>query len=404
LTSLGADDVIFTIQRTINPKTPGFVYGFLDAIDPNGIKKLDKRTVRLHLKYPNSQISAGFKQIPSSIVPVGFDPKNPVGTGPFKQTGFTPEQRWTGVRNPNYWRQGLPYLDGLEILGFSNPDVARLNALLSGQADGLDRLNPAQLSQVKARSDLATNYSQTGEFMQIEMRCAKGDLFEDKRVRLAFKLMVNRPQLVESIYDGYGEVGNDTGSWALFDPSYDASLPQREQDLEQARSLLKAAGKDGMHVGFRAGEITPGAIAAGDVLIQQAKAAGVTMTLNVVANLADFYGSSSYETAQLKQDFDFTQTMYENAAYCWLPGSLYNNTGYNDPRVNSLYKQALATTGAKYNELMNEMSRVIWAEGPWVVWGRKNLWDAYSKKFTGIVPDSTAVGFNGMNWLEVSLA
>ena len=49
------------------------------------------------------------------IVPVGFDPKKPVGTGPFKVESFTPGQQSVFVRNPNYWRSGLPYLDKVII-------------------------------------------------------------------------------------------------------------------------------------------------------------------------------------------------------------------------------------------------------------------------------------------------
>jgi peptide/nickel transport system substrate-binding protein len=400
-----ADDVVFTIRRLADPKTPSFIYGLMDPVDPaNGIKKLDERTVRLHLKYPNSQMMTAFWQFPAAILPVGFDPKNPAGTGPFKQTSFTPEQRWTGVRNDNYWMSGQPYLDGMEILGFANPDTARFNALLSGQADAMDHLLPAQIPQLKSRSDLALVVSETGAFEQTAMNNRKGAQFEDPRVRMAFKLMVNRPQMIEEVYGGYGAIGNDTGTWPQFDPAYDASLSQRVQDVEQARSLLKSAGKAGMTVTYRVGEVVPGVLEAADLMIQYGKAIGVTINLEVVSDLAQFYGSAEYETAQLKNDYDDTQTMYENAAYCWLPGSLYNNTGYNNPQVNSLYRQALASTGAKYTELIHEMSRVIWDDGPWIVWGRRNVPDAHSTKFTGFEPDAYGQGLNGYHWNDVSLA
>lgn len=137
---LGADDVIHTIRRNLDPKNPGFSAGLLASIDPNGLTALDKRTVRLELKSPNSQLRDGFAEAPTGIVPVGFDPRNPVGTGPFKYQSFQPEQRFVGVRNENYWRHDGPYLDSLELIGFSDPITARTNALISGQIDGMDRV------------------------------------------------------------------------------------------------------------------------------------------------------------------------------------------------------------------------------------------------------------------------
>ncbi|MFA3877991.1 ABC transporter substrate-binding protein [Streptomyces sp. MMCC 100] len=401
---LTADDVIFTIRRNLDPENPGFVAGLLDSVDPKRLTKLDARTVRLKLKYPNSMLREGFAEVPAGIVPVGFDPRKPVGTGPFKQQAFTPGQRWVGIRNENYWMEGRPYLDSLELMGFANADVARVNALLSRQIDGIDRVPASQLAQLRQRGELNVLVSPTGAFQFVAMRCDKGSQFEDNRVRQAFKLMVDRPQMVDVAFGGLGDVGNDVGSWARYDPTYDSSLPQRAQDLEKARHLLKAAGQEGMSVRFRVGDVEPGAKTAASLLIQHAKAAGVKLELDVVADLAQFYGSASYRTAQLKNDWNFTQSIYDNASYCWLPSGPYNNTGFDHPKVNSLYRQALATSGSKSTELMRELSRVVYDEGPWIVWGRRDIADAHSRKFTGPVADACGVGFNGFHWEEISLA
>ncbi|MFF1690202.1 ABC transporter substrate-binding protein [Streptomyces sp. NPDC058254] len=401
---LTADDVIFTIRRNLDPKNPGFVSGLFHSIDPHQLTKLDKRTVRLKLKYPNSQLRDSFAEVPAGIVPVGFDPKKPIGTGPFKQQSFTPGQRWVGVRNEDYWMDGRPYLDSLELLGFSNADVARVNGLLSRQLDGIDRVPASQLAQLRQRKDLGVLVSPTGAFQFTSMRCDKGAQFEDNRVRQAFKLMIDRPQMVEIAFGGIGAVGNDVGSWAKFDPTYDSSLLQRTQDVDKARSLLKAAGMDGMSVSYRVGDVEPGAKTAASLMVQYAKAAGVKLELDVVSDLAQFYGSASYRTSQLKNDWNFTQSIYDNASYCWLPSGPFNNTGFDHPKANSLYRQALATTGSKSQELMHELSRVIWDEGPWLVWGRRDIADAYSQKFTGPVADASGLGFNGFHWEEISLA
>src|ERR1051325_11736691 len=100
--TLTADDVIFTIRRILDPKNPATAAVLMDAVDPKQLKKMDDRTVRLTLKYPNSQLPDAFRMPDTGIVPTDFDPKNPIGTGPFKQVSFKPSQRWVGERNPNY--------------------------------------------------------------------------------------------------------------------------------------------------------------------------------------------------------------------------------------------------------------------------------------------------------------
>ncbi len=67
--------------------------------------------------------------------------------------------------------------------------------------------------------------------------------FNDVRVRQAFRLIVDRKQMVEQVLSGQGRVANDM--YSPYDPAYDSSLPQRVQDLAQAKSLLKQAGHAG---------------------------------------------------------------------------------------------------------------------------------------------------------------
>jgi peptide/nickel transport system substrate-binding protein len=400
--TLDADDVIFTIKRNINPKAPGFTSGFMSDI--KSMKKLDARTVRITLNHPDSQFAQGFCQIPSGILPVGFDPRKPVGTGPFKLVSFSPGQRFVAERNPNYWgKGGGPYLDRLELIGFADQN-ARLNALLTGQVDGADRLLFSQVKSVQGRSNISVVVSDTGSFEMVELKTGKGQPFHDPKARMAFKLMVDRQQLVDVVYSGYGALGNDTGTWAKFDAAYPADIAQRTQDLEQAKALARQAGLSGATIPMRLGEVVPGVLAAGDVLVEQAKAIGLTIKQQKLADLGQFYGSNAYYTSPMQIDYDFTQTMYMNLKYVYLPTGPYNNTSYDNAQVNALTKQALATTGDKHDQLMAEISKILYEDGPYCVWGRRSEPDAISKKFVGLQPDGAGTGFNGNKWEEISLA
>ena len=64
--------------------------------------------------------------------------------------------------------------------------------------------------------------------------------------------IVDRQAMIDQTLSGYGSLGNDL--YAPFDPAYASDLPQREQDIEQARSLLKAAGQEGLQVELFTGD------------------------------------------------------------------------------------------------------------------------------------------------------
>ncbi|MBS1887866.1 MAG: hypothetical protein JSU06_11830 [Actinobacteria bacterium] len=402
--TLEAEDVIYSIKRNVNPKAPGFTSGLMQSIDTSKFEKLDKRTVRINLKYPNSQLLDGFTEIPSCIIPVGFDPNNPIGTGPFKQKSFAPGQQWVGERFKNYWRPNMPYLDSLVLVGFSNPNVARMNALTTNQVDGVDHVLPTQVAELEQRGNIQVIVSETGAFEFTSMNLGKGYPFEDPNARMAVKLMANREQLIQSVYDGFGGLGNDTGGWHQFDPSYPAKLPQREVDIEKAKSLAKESGLAGQTVTMRVAELVPGIIPAAELMIQYAKEVGFTIKLDEVTDLAQWYTSSAYYTAQMKTDYDYTQTVYQNMNNCWAKTAPYNSVNFYNAKLESLYKQALRVSGQKYNELAGEMAKIIYEEGPWLVWGRRNIPDAYTSQFTGASPDAAGTGFNGYKWFEIGLA
>src|SRR6202011_1321884 len=120
----------------------------LASVDPNNITKVDDRTVRLNLKQADSTIGDQLGQYYNGLVPVGYPPAgHQSGRGPLKGQSFTKGQQSVHVRNPNYWRSGMPYFDTVTIIDF--PDVAaQVNALLSGQIDAMTDVPAAQITVV----------------------------------------------------------------------------------------------------------------------------------------------------------------------------------------------------------------------------------------------------------------
>src|SRR3954469_1146220 len=248
--TMGAADVRYSLQRLINPKVGLGGQALLASIDPQRIKKLDKRTVRLFLKQPDGTILDALTLYTNAIVPVGYSPTgagkaNPnVGTGAYKLQSFTPGQQSVHVRNPNYWRSGQPYFDKVVIIDFPD-DTARVNALLGGQIDAMTDVPPAQVAVVNGHSGTKVLESPSAAWTPIIMR-VDAPPFNDVRVRQAMRLIATRPQMVQQALAGHGHIGNDL--YGIFDEVFAKDLPQRHQDIAKAKALLKAAGKSDLSV------------------------------------------------------------------------------------------------------------------------------------------------------------
>src|SRR5580700_10537300 len=296
---LTADDVIYTFQQILNPKAPGSAAAGLASIDVKGMTKLDAYTARIPCSTPFATLAEALA-IPgySDIIPVGYDKAAPAGTGPFKVKSFSPGTQSTFVRYDGYWQPGLPYLDEIVITDYSD-QTSQVNALLAGQVDVVNLLSADVISEVQGEGK-NIQLSAGGGWTPFTMRVDTGT-FSDVRIRQAMRLVVDRQQMLDLVFGGFGTVGNDLfGIWA---PEYDHSLPQRRQDIDQAKSLLRAAGAEGLHVQLITSEIGQGVTLAAQVLAQQASMAGITMSVDDVT-VNDFYGTN-YLKWQFAQDYWF---------------------------------------------------------------------------------------------------
>jgi peptide/nickel transport system substrate-binding protein len=386
--TLGADDVIYSIRRLIDPKLKLFGGAALSSVDPHGIKRLDKRTVRLFLKQKDVTILDALGQYVAGIVPVGYSPhaigqaKPNIGTGPYKLQSFAPGQQSVHVRNPNYWRSGQPYFDKVVIIDFTD-DAARVNALLSGQVDAITDVPPAQVTVVNSHSGTKVLESPSAAWTPIIMRVDAAP-FDDVRVRQAMRLIADRPQMVAQALAGHGHPGNDL--YAPFDEDYASDLPQRHQDIEKAKSLLKAAGKSGLTVDLQSTNGALGMNEGAQVFAQQAKSAGVTVNVKILDSGA-FYGDQ-YLKWPFSTDFWGSRNYLPQVAAGSLPASPYNESHWPDKadaKFLALYKLARGTVDrAKRKAILHEMQKMEYDNGGYLIWGFSTLLDGYSTKVQGV--------------------
>jgi peptide/nickel transport system substrate-binding protein len=383
--TLTADDVLYSFQR-IGTKANGLTgYSATLTMDVAGMKKLDKYTVRLPMKTPDSTVPQTLGSYTFAVVPAGYQayPHQQIGTGAYKLKSFTPGQQSVHERNPNYWRSGQPYFDTVTITDF-NDSTAQVNGLLGGQIDAMTDLPASQVKVVQARG-MAALVSKTGGWLPL---CMAIDMppFDDVRVRQAMRLIVDRQGMLEQVASGYGFIGNDL--YAPFDPGYDHSLPQRQQDIGQAKSLLKAAGHANLSVDLHTTNGAAGMVETATVFANQAQAAGVK--INVI-NDPNYYGNQYLKLA-FSIDFWGTRAYLNQVQQGSLPNAPYNETHWppksgTGSNFLSLYNQALATTNAATRtEIEHEMQQTEYNIGGYIIPFFGGLIDGYSAKVKGLKP------------------
>jgi peptide/nickel transport system substrate-binding protein len=394
-----ADDVIFSIRRIVDPRAPKTGAASLAGVDLALTTKLDARTVRVALKAPNAGFPDELCQYFNGIVPRGYDPSRPVGTGPFRFQELTPGERSRFVRNPDYWSAGAPQLDEVVIVDYPD-DRARVDALLGGDVDAITNVPTAQIDRVQGNPSFKLLTAETGAWQPFTMRVDTAP-FDDVRVRQAMRLIVDREQMVGQALGRQGTPANDL--YARYDPDYASDLPQRTQDLDQARSLLRQAGRSDLRVELVTSPVYKGIVEAAQVLRQQARGAGVDVAVREVDS--DTFFGAGYLRWPFAQDFWFTRPYLAQVAQGSLKGSPFNETHWNHPGFVKLIEQARAELDAgRRGDLLRAAQAIEHEEGGYIVWSFSNQVDAYSAEVAGFQPAKSGVPLMNYGFARVGFA
>jgi len=396
---LTVDDVIYTYQLIANPKAPLTGAVLLAPVDVAGIKKLDSLTMRIPCHTPYASFFEAQACYQFFIVPVGYDKTKPVGTGPFKYESFTPAQQSTFVRNENYWRSGLPYLDRVVITDYAD-ETSQINGLSSGQLDLIGALTGDSIPAVRSAggSVLVEN---GGAFAPFTMRMDQPP-FDDIRVRQALRLVVDRQQMLQLVFGGHGLIGNDL--FAPFDPDYDHGLPQRTADIDQAKSLLRQAGHEKLSLNLVTADLAAGSIKAAQVFAQQASAAGVQVNLQQIP-VSTLYGPNYLKWAFAQDVWTYYPYM-PNAQEALIKGAVFNECHVDNAAYTRLFNETNATVDpARRRELIHEMQTMEYqaeASGYIVPYFVPSI-DGFTRRVHGLTPSKTSNPIGGFDLTSVWL-
>ena len=254
-----ADDVKYTLERVLDPKTksPGqsFYTGisgaqaFVDgkAKSVSGISVLAPDKVRIALDAPNAAflnimaMNFAFIVPKEAVASAGEDfGHKPVGTGPFTLKSWVSGQQLVFERNPNYFMPSLPMLGSVTVKVGLDPSVAYLS-LQRGEIDLLgDGIPPAQFLQVtrdpKLKASVVSKTSVNTTYLSLNTGVKP---LNDVRVRQAINMAINKTKILR-IINGRGVVAR--GVLPPLMPGYDKSEAGYAYNPAKAKALLSAAG------------------------------------------------------------------------------------------------------------------------------------------------------------------
>ena len=252
-----ADDVVYSFQLMLNPPLPGTTatVGQLPAIAD--VVRLSKYQVQMDLKAPDARVYGVMAWGRyTSIVPNNmYQNLNPttqgIGTGPFMLSGsYVPNDHVNYVKNPKFWKPGLPYLDGINYKIITD-EQTRIAALKAGSIDG-GVVSPDNALSINGYPGLTVLHNLTAAFRELQFTVKAGDNkpWANKYVRQAINHAINRQNLIDKVYAGYGkysaQVAAGYGPWQL--PTDQLQSNYEKYDLPAAKALMTKAGSKGFDV------------------------------------------------------------------------------------------------------------------------------------------------------------
>jgi peptide/nickel transport system substrate-binding protein len=285
---LSAADVVFSLNRHKDPATGSKVMPLMAQFAE--VKATGPLEVQITLTAPNAELPSILAVSHLLIVPEGTTDFNlGVGTGPFKVKEFKPGVRSVSVRNPGYWKPGLPYLDEIEFIAIGD-EPSRVNALLSGDVHMINEVNPRSTQRISASAGHRVVDAPSGNYTDLIIRQDQMP-GQNADFTQAMKYLLDREQVKSAVFRGYAVVGNDHPI-APGSRYHNADLPQRAYDPEKAKFLLKKAGMEKISMPVVCSPAATGSVDIAVLLQQSAKSVGLNLNVNRVPS--DGYWSNHW--------------------------------------------------------------------------------------------------------------
>jgi peptide/nickel transport system substrate-binding protein len=381
--AFGADDVIESLQLHVAEGSKSAAGPIVAAITE--MKKLGEHQVQFTLKTGNADFPYLMSDYHLLIYPAGQIEEaiaKGIGTGLYQVQSFEPGARMVATRYPNHYKgDEAGFFDEIEYIAI-NDNTARMNALMTGQVDAINRIDYKTEALLKANPMIRIS-EVTGNQQYTFPMLTNVAPFNDVNVRRALKYAINRQEMVDKILLGHGRVGNDTPIGPA-NQYFHADMAQTAYDPDKAKFHLKEAGLSSLDIDLSASSAAfEGAVDAAQLYQASAKSAGIN--INVVQEPADGYWSNvwikkpfcaCYWSGRATEDWMFSSAYEE--------GVPWNDTQWDredSERFQDLLLEARAELDTdKRREMYHEMQQILNEDGGVVLPMFANYVEAISNK------------------------
>lgn len=374
---LKAKDVEFTFRR--NMENPRIVHPeYFKPIE--SISTPDEKTVSIQIKEPNSSFLFNLARGDSVILPTGESESlksHPVGTGPFQFAGWKRGSYINLTRFPQYYREGIPYLQSVRFEFISDPN-ARLQALRAGDIDAIAYgTNPAnaKLLQQSPRFKVLNGVT-TGEVILAMNNSRKP--FSNLKVRKAINYGLDKEAIIEGAMFGFGQEIGSLMSPAS--PEYIDLTWLYPHDPEKAKKLLEESGyPDGFQAKLKLPYTYDYALRAGKIVADQLRKIGVKVEIEKVGWgqwIERVFSNADYDMTIIGHVEAFDISIYANPDYYFR---------YDNPRLQTLLERADRTVDSTKRKVLYGIVQWIIAE-------------EVPSAFLFELPSLPAMKKNVMNW------
>ncbi|MFC0522060.1 ABC transporter substrate-binding protein [Pontibacillus salicampi] len=408
-TAFNADAVVFNFERWMNGDAEKFPYytmfgGFKgeEGHVIKEVKAIDDYTVEFTLHRAQAPFLKNIAMTPFGMASPAAVEKygdtftdNPVGTGPFTFSEWKRNERIVLEKNENYWKEGLPKLNKV-IYTVIPENSARLNALMTGEVDLIDGVNPSDVQRIEKDDNLQLLERPSMNIGYLAFTVDRDTPMADAKVRQALSHAVPKDQIIQAFYGGLAEPAK-----TVMPPSiegYNDAIEDYEYDVEKAKSLLAEAGyENGFSFDLWYMPVPRPYIPEGqkiaEVLQQSFSEIGVTANLQT----ADW---GTYLEKANKGDFDAFLLGWtgdngdpDNFIYTLLDKDSIGSNNYahyaNDELHDILIEAQTITDQDKRNELYKEAQEIVHEDAPWVPLVHSTPVMAAKKEITGYIPHPT---------------
>jgi peptide/nickel transport system substrate-binding protein len=328
--------------------------------------------VTFHLKRPQPSflalLASGWSPVYPCHVPPGEMRRHPIGTGPFKFVEFKPNQSITVTRNPDYWKPGRPYLDGIEYTIIKDLSTRTL-AFVAGKGDLLYGVTTPQIKDIKSQAPQVICETTAANVSRNLLVNRDKPPFDNPDLRRAMSLSLDRKAFIDILYQGLGDIGGamqppPEGVWGLPAevlqtlPGYDPDVRTSRAEARQIMEKLGYGPERRLDIRVSTRDISyyrdPAVI-----LIDQLKDIYINGELEPVE-------TTQWYPKVMRKDYtvglNITETgvddpdvlYYEN----YVCGAARNYTGYCNPQVDKLVdRQSMETDQAQRKKLVSEIEK-----------------------------------------------